>query len=194
MVVIVGWLMAEALAGTTCATPSLLEADLNEVTSVAIRLDGDVSVVTSEGAAVRIEHCGGSGVRMVRKGAVLELHARRAVDSATVQLPAQIARVAAYEHEGPLTIAVPAEVAVVSSQGALQVQGAASLRVSWHEGDVAVSELQGDLLIDRLTGSVRGQAISGHARLDGVTGPVSVQAQQGLLVDGQQRTSVTLAP
>jgi hypothetical protein len=178
------WLIASALAGDVCADAQVLEQDSSGFTSLVVRVDGGVNVVPATGTQVAVESCGGV-VKLVRKGQVIEIVGRKAVDTLTVRIPAGVTHVTAHEHAGALSLEVPAQVAVIASEGSLTVRGAQSLRVSWHEGDIVAEDIAADLTVDRVTGAVRATGVGGSARVDGVTGQVAVESKGELLVDGK---------
>jgi hypothetical protein len=176
---LVGWLMAAAFAGDVCADPQVLQQDSSGFTSFVVRVDGGVNVLPSPDANVSVESCGGT-VKLVRKGQVLELVGRKPVEGVTVRLPSAVTHVTAHQHTGALSIEVPAQVAVISSEGPLVVKGAQSLRVSWHEGDIVAEDIAADLTVDRVTGGVSATGVGGNARVDGVTGKVDVNGKDPL--------------
>jgi hypothetical protein len=171
------WFVAVAVAGTEPACAPV-EATSAEGSAVLIRSDGDLQVVPADGDRVVVEACGGAGAKLRLRGSVWEVVGRGSVDSLIVRLPTGIGAVTVHEHEGTVATSVAARVAVVSSVGPLDVRGAESLRVAYHQGDVTVHDLAGDLTADHVSGRLSG-SIRGELRVDDVDGPVEVSTPAG---------------
>lgn len=163
MIVSILWLCS-ALAADPCAkTPlQVVSAPSQGITGLRVSgLNASVVVTTADGAdlTVRGEQCvGDGGVRLVRRGTVLELEARRPKTAPlviTLSVPASIPALTIHEHRGDLVVRdVPARVAVVSSAGSVTVDGVGALRVASLDGDVTVGRVTGDVQLDGVTGKI----------------------------------------
>ncbi|MEQ1570152.1 MAG: hypothetical protein ABMA64_31250 [Myxococcota bacterium] len=157
----IAWTVALAQADCTPVAPR------GDVDGVVVHVDGELTATVGDTLAA--SGCDGK-LRWVVRGRIATLEGGEGPVALTV--PASVTRLTVDHRSGSVVIAVPAEVALVVTEGPAEVRGAARLRVSWSTGDVTVDGV-GDLVVDRLTGSIRGTAL-GRVALDGVTGEAAV--------------------
>jgi hypothetical protein len=124
-------------------------------------------------------------VRVKRTGNVAVATVSAPADSGVglvVSVPVGIAAVTVERLTGPLEVHdVPARLAVVSSDGPIDVSGVQSLRVGYTTGPLTVASLNGSLSVDEHTGDLSANDIGGNVTVAGIVGAVAVDRVQGRL-------------
>lgn len=179
-------LMSWAYAGDAgqCGVVGLDKIDFSKVTAMAIRgVEADLEIVGADGFEVRQ---GGAvctdseqapvEVKLVGKGTVVYLTVKASeADSPklTVAVPKGLPALTIDHQTGSLTVdGLAANVAVVSSSGPVDVDGARSLRVAYVTGDVIANHVANDVTADHVTGNLKVDDIAGSLATTQVSGTV----------------------
>jgi hypothetical protein len=186
------WFLAwvsSSFAGQQCDQVVEASFDAEGASALAIRgWLGNVTVVPGEGSQIvfRGVACGEVPIRLTG-GAEARVARARVQPQAElvmrIEVPASVRVVTFYEHRGPMNVdGLAADLAVVSSEGPVNVRAGGSLRVAYSSGELQVDGLKGDLTVDRLVGTVDAIGLGGDARIERVTGAVHATRVAGDLV------------
>ncbi|MEQ1500901.1 MAG: hypothetical protein ABMB14_01655 [Myxococcota bacterium] len=200
--VTVGWLMAMAsnsYAGT-CTPAALGEqtVSLQGVTGLVVDgVDAKLEVVGADGSDLRATGaaCGdGAAIKLARRGTVVYASVKgKGLDevSLTLTVPKALPALTVHGHTGPVVVrGVAAPVAVVSSDGPVELSDVKSVRIAYGTGPVVIERVSAGVVVDHLTGSLQAKAIGSDVIADAVTGEVVVDDVAGDLAVRETTGSV----
>lgn len=178
--------------GAKCDSPRTIDASLDGagITGWVVRaVEGPVDVTAASGSTARLaaETCAADGVtvKLTRKGTIG--YATVKVDPGTqvtvrLALPASAPALTFDRQLGAVAVHdLPTRVAVMSSTGAVDLEGVTSARIGYTAGDVKVGRVAEDVVLDAHTGNLSATGVGGNVIADGITGNLAVDDVGGRL-------------
>lgn len=181
-------LAAYAEAGN-CASPRTVDATVatGGLTGIVVRgVEAPVQVTASTGEArLAAAVCDDDvTVKFVRKGTIGYATVKGAAAGVEVSLtvPSSVGALTFDHQSGTVSVrGVPAQVAVVSSSGAVELSDVKSARIGYSTGDLRVEKVAGNVTVDALTGNLEVSGVAGDVVADGVQGNVTATEVGGKL-------------